>query len=181
MAEKLSKAIGNFVAEMKQRGDAITSFRAELEQIEKQPMKFDEWWTGFSEELDRIAANGRERFVDAAISRSLETKTEIFLGLVIDYPVNSDAVMRFLAFAFNAELKRNLTKTLQEIWPKDSIGAEERQAKVAELRSKIKQLEGEEEQIALELEELGIEVSRRPDLSPEVFLEFRETDEKVIK
>lgn len=179
MAEKLSKAVANFVAEMKQRADAITSLRTQLDQIERLPSSYDDRLASLFKEIDQTAAYGRERFADAAISSSLKEKAEILIDLVTDYPVNSGAIIRFLAFAFNAELKQNLAKALKEIWPKDSIGGKERQAKVAEIGSKIKVLETEEEQIAGELEELGIEVNRRPDLSPEVFLEFREADEKV--
>jgi len=89
-----------------------------------------------------------------------------------------DRVLEFICCVLGDEVLKNIATKLRESWPKETLAAADRAASLAALAAEIRELETEEELICCQLEEFGVTIDRRPDLSPEVFLEVREEDEK---
>ena len=68
--------------------------------------------------------------------------------------------------------KKKIKELFDREWPKNTVTSEERERRLKEIRAARATIEKEEEQAIMELETQGVFVDRRPDESPEVFLEW---------
>ena len=134
-----------------------------------------------------ISAEEAIQIIGQRIDDSASKFDDYLPALIHDsYPLIVDSLdgMQTMTAAFvcgvlGPEIKKNIATKIRESWPKETITAAERQTRLAVLAAEIHELETAEESICCQLEEFGAKVDRRPDLSPEVFLEVLEADEKV--
>lgn len=176
MKKEISEALKNVRAELEQIRNKIATLKAHHDRIKSLAIAFEERRAALYEDIDFHAQSGRKRFFELAHVADLSKEyRQVLPGALGRREANPYDITEFLCCAFNRELKENLTKELKALWPADAIGAEERKQKLEHIEEDLRQLEQTEEAITVELEGLGVEVERRPDLSPEVFLEVKES------
>lgn len=175
MKKEISKALKDIRAELEQIRNKVASRKAEHDRIKSSAIAFEERRAALDAEIDFHAQSGRKRFFNLAhVAEISKENRQILPDALGSGPASQRNIVEFLSCAFNRELKENLSKELKTLWPADAIGAQERKEKLAQIEEELRQLENNEESITIELEDLGVEVERRPDLSPEIFLEVKE-------
>jgi hypothetical protein len=84
-------------------------------------------------------------------------------------------VSDFLCWLFGDEIKTKIEADLKkEIGKTPTLSAAEKAKTLAEIREKRRRLEVEEETLCRQLEEAGLDITRRGDLSPEIYLGLNE-------
>jgi hypothetical protein len=176
MKKEISKALKDVDAEIQEIRKKVADLNTESHRIQSCPVSVEERLATLSKEIDSHARAGRERLFNAALSSDLNADRGEILQFLLGRggPGSQFYVVEFLCCAFNRELKETLGKELKALWPSGGIATEEKRRRLVKLEAEKLQLEQAEESIILELEGLGVQMERRPDLSPSVFLEADE-------
>jgi hypothetical protein len=123
-------------------------------------------------EIDDGRRAGEEQLL--SLANELEPGKASHLIFQRTYDANRDLtkLINILHFLLGDIEKKKIKELVEARWPKDAVTSEERERKLKEIRAGRATAEREEEAAIMELETQGVSVDRRPDETPETFLEW---------
>ena len=174
MLNNLGELLKSFWTGLGNIRNRISKFNVQEVDWQTRPVDSIEMQGHIHGEIDAAAAEGEADLL--SLQRQLDPATAGRHGLIFHrtYDPNRDITMLINAFHFfigDIE-KEKIQKLFADKWPKNAITSEDRERKLKEIRSGRATAEREEESAIMELEMRKISVDRRPDETPDVFLEW---------
>lgn len=176
------------LADVEHNREVLKQKKAELRALRKRPRGKDEVKTELEAEIDRLAAEGRKRFVSICLSgtvspldmlplpRAIPSRRRVDLsGYFSDFSRGMN--IESLVFAFKDVLTKTAMAAIDAEWPDDAITAQERNAEIERLTADILAIEETEESFIRQLIAMGMSVDRRPDADPAIVLRFNGPDD----
>ncbi|MFQ5902617.1 MAG: hypothetical protein ACE5JO_02910 [Candidatus Binatia bacterium] len=147
------KTTGELVAKLEALRTKISEVKGKRERVESLPPPVE------------VAIAKKHKEVDAALDLMSDP----------EYAIRQANLQYLLIAIFADEIRTNLADHIRKT-SRETIGDDEKAARISELDREIFRLEQTEEEICIRLEAEGIQIVRRGDLNPAVFMET--TDER---
>jgi hypothetical protein len=173
---KLSEFLKGFKSGLSDIRNRISKYNAQEREYETERSKDgDEMQQAhLHPEIAAGVADGEAQLL--GLANFLEPGRDLIFQRTGDLQRDFTKLINVLHFLLADIEKKKIKELFEAKWPKNAITTEERQRKLREIRAARSQLEREEEQMIAELETSGVNVPRRGDENPEIFLAWNGKD-----